>query len=136
MNRLTLAIAAGLLLLPGALLADETWESAIGGTIVWHDDVNDTSIFLFDRVVVEPRAQLYIPGLPSSMDARGTYFGYWIDPEGGVCDAQLMGPDGVQSDAWGAAIVTFDRSTFPSGWTAFMGDCLDPPHYGMRADVP
>lgn len=133
-----LAVAmVGAIGLAGAGLADETWNSEIGGTIVWESDVDGISVFSYNSLMGGgARAHLYLPGLVDSIEDRGVYFGHWIDPAGGGCGAMLTGVDGMSSDGWGAAIIKFDRSAFPTGWTALLGDCMETPYIGLRADVP
>jgi hypothetical protein len=117
-------------------IADEAWTSDIGGEVIYEDEIGDIAVLSYDGLQPGSRAHFYVPGLPSHLNDRGGEFrGFWIDPAGGECDADLIGPDGLQSNGWGVAIVRFDQPLFPSGFTADIGNCFDGPIFGMRANL-
>ena len=112
-------------------IADEAWEIASEGTVFYEKDIGDMAVF--QLAAGGSVVRFYMPELASMLDDRGTHEGYWIDDDDGPCDANLAGPDGHNSDNWGKIILTFDQSTFPSNWTALVGQCVDQPDYGLRA---
>ena len=115
----------------GAAVADEMWELPDKSTIYYETDVGATAVFRIDDG--NSLVRFYLPGFANQLDDRGTHHGYWIEDKGGSCDASLTGPDGLASSNWGRIIVTFDETSFPSGWTALVGECFDQPDFGVRA---
>lgn len=111
--------------------ADERW-AVDGGEAFYESDVLETAVISFPYG--EGRGRLYVEGLVGNLDARGTHAGYWIADGTEPCSAMLTGPDGVGSYNWGWATVEFDSSTFPSAFTAFMGECAyDGQSWELRA---
>ena len=124
MQKRVCAALIGAVLCVSPALADEAWVLPGGGEVTWDDDVNDVAVLS------------YPVGLSAAIDDRGIFHGYWIGPSGDSdCAATLTGPDGTRSAAFGQAIITFDQPSFPSGWSALIGQCFDPPSDEMRADA-
>lgn len=130
MNIKTACFAAALV--PFPVLADEAWTTPFGN-VIYEKDIGDTAIFFTDYRGDDTR--LYFPGLAGQLDDRGSHQGYWITSGDGPCSAELAGPDGTSSNDWGRMMITFDNSTFPSGWTAIVGTCFSEFEAGVRAEV-
>ena len=136
MQKRVFAALIGAALCVSPALADEAWVLPGGGEVTWDDDVNGVSVLSYPVGRSRERVRLYVPGLSAAIDDRGTFHGYWIGPSGDSdCAATLTGPDGTRSAAFGQAIITFDQPSFPSGWSALIGQCFDPPSDEMRADA-
>lgn len=124
--------ALALLLLATPALADEAWMTD-GGIVYYQADVGNVAVLQFPYG--DGIASLYVEGLPGAMAARGTHAGYWIADGAGPCTATLTGPDGYAGTNWGWATIEFDAKVFPSGFTAFMGECsYDGLSWEMRAE--
>lgn len=126
--RLALALAA---LTATQALADESWDSD-AGRIVYQTEVGDAAIFSFTHPG-GTEASLVIPGLAGNYANRGTHDAYWIAQAPGSCGASL-GFDGQSSTHWGRATLVFDKPDFPTSFTLLLGDCLDAPTTGLRAE--
>ena len=126
-------ILALALLLATPALADETWMAA-EGDVTYLADVGSTAVLGF--TLDGHPARLYVPGLAGNADHRGVHDAYWI-AQGATttCDAGMGAPDGFTSQSWGRATVVFDVPTFPTGFTALLGDCLADPARPLRADL-
>ncbi|EAU40017.1 hypothetical protein FP2506_02210 [Fulvimarina pelagi HTCC2506] len=115
-------------------IADEAWVLSDGSEVIYETDIGDTAVLTYDYR--GSRVRLYLPGLSLSSGGRGTFYGYWIEPDrDSYCGAELTGPDGARSSSWGRAVVSFDRPSFPSGWTAELGRCFEEPRGSVRADA-
>lgn len=131
-----MAILMGLIALPiTTAQADEVWQSDVAGEIIYHDEIGGIAVFTFDRNQRGPRAYMYIEDLAGNYYNRtGSFHGYWIDPTDSGCTAELVGPDGTRSTNWGRIEVRFDRPEFPTGFSAWVGDCFERPNYEIRAE--
>lgn len=127
-------VSAGFLsmLAPVAAIADEAWTTSFGD-VIYETDIGDTAIFLLQNSEVPGR--MYFPGLAGSLEDRGSHLGYWIGQGEGFCDASLTGIDGMTSKNWGSVMLTFDRPTFPTAWTAVLGECFDKIERAVRAEI-
>ena len=125
--------ALALVFLAAPALADEAWMTD-GGIVYYQADVGNAAV-LSIPYGENDMAFVYVEGLPGAMESRGTHAGYWIGPGEGPCTAMLTGPDGYGSTNWGWATIEFDAKVFPSGFTAFMGECAyDGQSWEMRAE--
>ena len=116
-------------------VADEAWILSDGTEVTWDQDADGVSIFGYDVGNSGERFRFYVPGLVDAIENRGTFYGYWIGPSTqSRCSATLTGTDGTTSDTFGQAVITFDRRTFPSAWSALIGQCFDTPSDEMRAE--
>lgn len=117
-------------------VADETWTSREVGQVVWERDVSDTSVFAY-RTPTGRAVKMYVEGLPENTQNRRVMTGYWLmqadGPGSGQCSAGLTAIDGTSSYTWGRLEMRWQRSTYPSGWTAHMTACFAGPVSTIRA---
>lgn len=122
-NFSALSAAVALLFLPQIAAADETWMSDQYGEIIYEKDVGDTAVFSMAGGHPGSRVFIYLPGLAGNSTDRSEYDGYWIESAPGECSTEKAGVDGMQSDLWGNAKVTFDTPSYPSGFVLSVGSC-------------
>jgi len=125
-------LATALMLAPAAARGDEVWSTAIG-QVVYEADIGDVAVLAFPTKS-RGGGKFYFPGLGGNFDDRGTFEGYWIVDGEGDCPATLTGADGLWSNNWGRAIITFDAKGFPSDWTLLRGSCFDAPAEEIRGE--
>ncbi|MBC7282291.1 hypothetical protein [Hoeflea sp.] len=137
MKRFLAGLGVAIVLLPALpASADEAWLLPNGEEVTWDQDIDGISVLSYPVGRSRERVHLYVRGLADAVDSRGTFYAYWIGPSSdSYCDASLTGPDGTTSDSFGQAIITFDQPTFPSGWSALLGQCFDAPSDEVRANA-
>ena len=125
--RLRTILPIAFLLLPGAAIADEVWDT-VAGQVIYEADEGDVAILSYDTGS-EERGYLYFPGLGGNFEDRGVHKGYWIAPggEGTSCGATLTGINDATSMYWGRATIIFHAPGFPTGWTLLTGSCFGEP---------
>lgn len=128
-----LPAAALVLALSAPAFADEVWISATG-PIIYQEDAYGSAILSFTNTDGSA-AELVIPGLAGNSTERGVHHGFFIGQGALECDTAMARPGGLASLDWGRAVVSFDRPTFPTGFTVTMGDCDAPLSYAIRADL-
>ncbi len=107
--------------------ADEAWTTP-RGNIVYVEDIGDIAHWSFayqygdDNLVLD----IYLPGLPSTLNQRGTYEGYFLIQDSNECGSNEQSPNGWSSGTWGNITVVFDKPSFPSGFDIWAGLCLQP----------
>lgn len=122
MNRLLCAVAI-VGLLPATAIADESWNSAQYGEIVYENDIGEIGVLSMAGGHPGSRVYIYLPGLAGNTTERGEFNGYWIESAPGECKTERIGADGLQSNLWGDIQVEFANSGFPSGFIMRLGSC-------------
>lgn len=130
--RTIIGAAAFAVALTGAAAADEVWSNP-AGDLVYETDIEPYAVISapWDGESV----MLYVEGMAFNYEMRSLHDGFWIGgPDTATCDVAISGPDGRASYTWGRLLVTFDRSSFPSGFTVLMGQCFEEPDRMLRAE--
>lgn len=110
-------------MLPAAALADESWNSAQYGEIVYEKDIGDVALLSMAGGHPGSRVNIYLPGLAGNTTERGAFSGYWIESAPGECATERTGADGLQSNLWGDVQVEFAHPAYPSGFIIRLGNC-------------
>ena len=120
---------------PSLALADEVWNSPQYGEIIYENDVGTVGILSVQGNHPGSTAFLYVSGLGGNADHRGSHTGYWIENAPGDCTTFKTGVDGQSSNSWGELQVTFDNSSFPTGFSAKWGACEGDFSDSFRAEL-
>jgi len=105
----------------------------------WEHTLGDIAVFnRYGDGIAPSEFRLFLHGLGTdAMGGRSNYVGYWTAESGANnCAAGLIDPMGTTTYDWGTVELVFDRSDFPSGWTAQIGYCVDPREEEIRAVAP
>jgi hypothetical protein len=111
--------------------ADEVWSSD-AGPVIYETDVGDYAILTM-QTSKNGSYRIYVRGLAGNYDNRvGQFTGYWIatDPDipSPECDVTIVTIDGQTTNLWGRVNMTFDSPSFPTGFSAQIGNCYDEPN--------
>jgi len=120
------------------VMADEVWSTS-HGDMQWEHTLGDIAVFnRYGDGIAPSEFRLFLHGLGTdAMGGRSNYVGYWTAESGANnCAAGLIDPMGTTTYDWGTVELVFDRSDFPSGWTAQIGYCVDPREEEIRAVAP
>ena len=110
-------------LVPATAMADESWNSAQYGAIVYEKDIGDVALLSMAGGHPGSRVFIYLPGLAGNTAERGQFNGYWIESAPGDCATERTGADGLQSSLWGDIQVEFANPGYPSGFIMRLGSC-------------
>ncbi len=100
-------------------IADEVWQTE-EYKVIYLKDQGKTAIWSYNN----DTGHIFIDGLGGVTTNRGSYNGYWVQPESSRrCDTYREGPDGEPTYHWGRFEITFLDPDFPSRWQAKFGVC-------------
>lgn len=112
-------------------IADEVWTSD-AGPVIYEADDGEYAIL----TMATPKNgsyRIYIRGLAGNYSNRvGTFTGYWISTDTNhpspECDVTIVTIDGQTTNLWGRVTMNFDSPSYPTGFSAQMGDCHEQPN--------
>ena len=116
--------------------ADEVWTSD-AGPVIYEADVGEYAILTM-QTPKNGSYRVYVRGLAGNYDNRvGQFTGYWISTSPAIpspeCDVTIATVDGQTTQYWGRVQMTFDRSAYPTGFSAQIGNCHEEPNVQWTA---
>ncbi|MEQ8557780.1 MAG: hypothetical protein RIB03_05640 [Henriciella sp.] len=130
MNRLIAAMGLGLIL-AGAAVADEAWDTEIGEVIYDHDTDEGHAVLTYPIEGSDVRGIGYIEGLAGQTTGRQAYAGLWVEPDGTGserCPYAIADPEtGEPRWTWGQIEMVFVQPDFPASWVIQRGYCFEDP---------